>query len=432
MKELIVVGAGVSGLTLAERFSDRDIMVLEQSSTLGGSLRTLRKDGYQIELGANSLLLRNSGRELLKRLGLRAIVVPKTKMTRYLALPVSGIDELVEVPLNPLSFIRSPILSASGKLRLFGEPFANKHLADDVSVQQFITGRLGSEVATRMIAPIFSGIYASDISKLSARTALGSLYQFEQEHGSILLGAIRRKKPAKKRGKMEMANLPGGMSDLIDTLAHRLGDKLRTDSTVQSIDLSQRPYRITGSFGEIETNRLVITTDALTTARLIGGDLVEPLCSLPYSPVGLLYLSIDNSVPLNGVGFLCQPKAGRALLGALFTSTSFPHTAPSNRQLLTCFVGGALNPKLADATQPEIQQQVLSELSHFLPAKPEIVHSIFWPRAIPSYPVGHYKLEEKVKELESKHPGLRFLANWIEKPGVADCIERTEEYQWDA
>jgi oxygen-dependent protoporphyrinogen oxidase len=431
MKELLVIGAGISGLTLAERFSDREVLVLEQGDAAGGSIKTLKKDGYQLELGANSLLLRDTGRDLLKRLGLRAAVVPKSGMRRYLALPVRGEERLVEVPLNPLSFFSSPILSAAAKFRIFREPFSPRPLKEDRSVEEFISDRLGPEVSSRMIAPLFSGIYASDISRLSARTALGALHQFEQEHGSILLGALRRKKvPGKKRGRMEMANFPGGLSDLINTLAGRLGDKLKLNSPVQSVDLSKRPYRVTGSFGEIKTNRLVITTDALTTANLLGGELKEPLSALPYSPVGLLYLAVDTAVDLSGVGFLCQPKAGRALLGALYTSTSFPHTAPANRQLLTCFVGGALNPDLADATDPEIQGQVIRELRSLLPCRPELIHSTFWPRAIPSFPVGHYKLVTQVREFEKRHPGVTFLTNWLEKPGVADCIERAESYQW--
>src|SRR5512143_2888151 len=54
----IVVGGGISGLTVAYRLhkGGADVTVLEQESWAGGTMRSLREEGWLIETGPNSAL----------------------------------------------------------------------------------------------------------------------------------------------------------------------------------------------------------------------------------------------------------------------------------------------------------------------------------------------------------------------------------------
>ena len=53
LRDLIVVGAGISGLTAAWSLkkAGMDVLLLEASSEVGGCARTERRDGFLLEKG---------------------------------------------------------------------------------------------------------------------------------------------------------------------------------------------------------------------------------------------------------------------------------------------------------------------------------------------------------------------------------------------
>ena len=57
---IVIVGAGLSGLSLAfrlqQRMADAEIQVLESASRPGGTAFTIQKDGFTVELGPNGFL----------------------------------------------------------------------------------------------------------------------------------------------------------------------------------------------------------------------------------------------------------------------------------------------------------------------------------------------------------------------------------------
>src|SRR5271154_5039000 len=60
MSRVVIVGAGISGLTVAYRLqqlaAETEIVVLEQGDRPGGTLWTTKRDGFQVETGANGFL----------------------------------------------------------------------------------------------------------------------------------------------------------------------------------------------------------------------------------------------------------------------------------------------------------------------------------------------------------------------------------------
>ena len=60
MPNVVIVGAGISGLALAYRLQqarpDIDIIILEQRERPGGTVWTERRDGFQVEIGPNGFL----------------------------------------------------------------------------------------------------------------------------------------------------------------------------------------------------------------------------------------------------------------------------------------------------------------------------------------------------------------------------------------
>ena len=67
-KKVVVIGAGISGLTSAFKLMQAgfDVSLLEASSHVGGAIRTESIDGFKAELGPNTVLETHT-QETLKR-----------------------------------------------------------------------------------------------------------------------------------------------------------------------------------------------------------------------------------------------------------------------------------------------------------------------------------------------------------------------------
>src|SRR5438105_14573215 len=120
MIRVVIVGAGISGLSMAFRLSrllpSAEITVLERRDRPGGTMWTERRDGFQVEIGPNGFLdNKSSTLDLCRDLGLGDQVLAASEAAgrnRYLFLD----GKLQRLPNSFGSFLRSGILSWRGKL----------------------------------------------------------------------------------------------------------------------------------------------------------------------------------------------------------------------------------------------------------------------------------------------------------------------------
>jgi len=100
---------------------------------------------------------------------------------------------LLPVPVSPMAFVRSRLLSWRAKLRLLREPFLIGSPRGEESVASFAERHLGREMAETFIAPFVSGIYAGDPRQMSLPGALPRMRALaERGHGSLVRGAISK------------------------------------------------------------------------------------------------------------------------------------------------------------------------------------------------------------------------------------------------
>ena len=116
--DALVIGAGVAGLAAARELERRgaEVVLVESSDTPGGVMQTDCVDGYRLERGPNSVLLRAPLLRGLERFGALAGLEQAAPASRARFLLRGG--ELVPVPLGPLDLVRTPLLSGAGKRRL--------------------------------------------------------------------------------------------------------------------------------------------------------------------------------------------------------------------------------------------------------------------------------------------------------------------------
>ena len=484
---VVIIGAGISGLATAWWLHRKgfDVTVLEQSDRVGGTIQTEFRDGFLIEHGPNSTLETTPliGR-LVDELGIRdqLIYADESAKNRYVVRD----GQLHAIPLSPPAFIRSRLLSTSGKLRLLAEPFHGRGEGEE-SIAQFVRRRLGQELLDYAIDPFVAGVYAGDPASLSVQAAFPKLYALEERYGGLVLGLIRGRRERQQRAEVakdraKMFSFKRGMDALPATIAAKLQAEIVTralhcslsrlalpttkwrlrrtsgsgavyDSTsrrvVESRDNTHRQnsqsvnrwrveYSKDGQPFHIEATAVVLSTPAHATAEIIAGfhpETAQSLRRIPYPPVAVVFTGWKRESvgrQLDGFGFLVPAKEKRDVLGTIWSSRIFPERAPPGHVALTTFVGGSRQPELVSFSDEQLTQRVLQDLRALinLEAYPSLIVIRRWQRAIPQSNLGHLKIMRDVDAFEQRFPGLYVCSNFRGGIAVGDCIlnaKRTAE-----
>lgn len=435
-RRVAILGGGITGLTAAWHLRRAGLapVVFEKSSRVGGAIGSVRSDGWLHELGPNSLLEGSADlASFIDEVGLgarRVYAAPAAKQ-RYI---VRG-GRLVAMPTSPLSFLGTRLFSARAKLALLGEPWRAPGRADcEESVGSFVRRRLGREFLDYAINPFVGGVYAGDPERLSVPHAFPKLHALEQEHGSLIRGALKRRN-ASGGPKGRIFSFPNGLAELPAALAASLGSDLRLRHAVRVVRHVGDSWEIDydGAERGRETFAAVICAlpaDALASlvlenvpaARELGTlrEIVHP----PVASVFTGYKREDVRHPLDGFGLLVPEAERRMILGSLFSSTLFAGRAPEGYVGLTSFVGGTREPHLAGLSDDELVRIVQAELSRLVGVRgaPVFTHVQKWPRAIPQYELGYGRFKDAIARVEAGAPGLFIGGNCRDGISLANCI----------
>jgi oxygen-dependent protoporphyrinogen oxidase len=436
-ERVAVLGAGLTGLTAAWqlRRAGLEPVVFEKSARVGGAIGTRCSYGWMYELGPNSLL--ESSPEVAAfveavGLGDRRVYAGPAAKQRYIVRR----GRLVAMPTSPLRFATTPLFSIPAKLKLLGEPWRPRSLADqEESVADFVVRRLGREFLDYAINPFVGGVYAGDPRELSVRHAFPKLHALEQEHGSLIRGALKRRNTS-GGPKGRIFSFQGGLSELPDTLARQLGEAVRLRTEVKCVRRAEDGWSITlqrdGQYFQEEFAAVLSTLPASALASLPFEGVpatrqLEQLHEVEHPPVASVFTGYrrdDVLHPLDGFGVLVPEIERRQILGTLFSSTLFPGRVPENRVAFTTFVGGTRQPELAGLSDREILQLVQDELTQLVGVKglPVFTHVQRWPRAIPQYTLGYQRFQQAIVAVEAAAPGLYIGGNCRDGISLSNCI----------
>jgi oxygen-dependent protoporphyrinogen oxidase len=450
---VVVLGGGIAGLTAAfRRTSPGETLVLEAAPRAGGSIHTIREDGFTLECGPNTLRTTEAAERLLADLGLEPdVVIADGKAPRWI---VRGGSPRAVVPGPAALFNR--VFTIAGKLRLLKEPFVAPRPAslEDESVHSFFARRFGEEAAVYGAGPMVSGVYAGDPHALSMRSAFPRLWEAEGRSGSVVRDFLRKKEkksgvaaPARHRARTLTFN--GGLSTLTETLQSRLSERpgfhLETNATTVAIEgplpAPGPRWRVRAADGRtFDADVLVSTLSAPAAARLLGNVLTRSaaaLAAVPSSPVTVVMQAYrapaSASDAPHGFGGLIPQVEGFRSLGILYPASLFTGRAPEGFVLTTSFLGGALDRALAGAPDADLLAVAASEVARFFPRLGPPTRSWIarWPEAIPQLPLGHYRtlaaLDEDLAALEATAPGaLRVTGGFRDGIAVGERIASGE------
>jgi oxygen-dependent protoporphyrinogen oxidase len=415
MPEVIIIGAGISGLSCAWTLKKLGIaaIVLEESSCPGGVIQTERVGEYQIERGPNSIQSAPSALRLVEEAGLwDELLPPPPNAPRFI---YHG-GKLRKFPFGPFS--------ASGILRLLREPLVRSKSGRDESVRDFFIRRLGQEAHDRVVAPALTGIYAGNTANLSMAAVFPKIVEMERQHGSLagafLKSLMKRNKSApaataKPKPRGGIFSFPEGNARLPRRIAEQLEIRYKTPGN----RVGDAPVTVIATPAHRASDLLLATHPSLAGL----------LKQVTYAPMVIAAVSLPDfslNAPLSGFGFLVPRNEGLHVLGALFSSALFPDRAPKGQELLTCFLGGMFEPEAIDWPDDRIWEVVCPELKGALQSSelPKPVTLFRQPHAIPQYNIGHERWVQALKDELKQFPGLFIASNYLEGPSVPACIEQ--------
>lgn len=453
MDKVIIVGAGISGLSLAFRLYQAvpsvDLVILEQRDRPGGTVWTERRDGFQVEIGPNGFLdSKPSTVGLCRDLGLGERLIPASEAAgrnRYLFLD----GKLKALPAGLGAFLRTDLLSWRGKLGLLVEPFRpGRRDGGDESIDQFARRRAGNEVADILADAMVTGIYAGDPTLLSLPASFPRLAALEAQYGSVVKGFMRqakeRRRAAKARGEPyqrpgRMWSFREGLRLLIETLRDRLPRSPVLGVSVRRLERTEvngRPGWVVRGDGQDRwsADAVVLACPAHQQAVILDDldrELAGQIGSIPYNRVvvvALGYRQEDVPANLDGFGYIAPQRTRRDLLGVQWCSSIFPDRAPAGQVLLRALGGGWHRPEVVGWDDERLLAAVREDLRLALGiVRPPVFHAITrWERAIPQYHLGHLERVRSIALRAGRYPGLFLAGNAYHGVALNDCTEQAD------
>ncbi|MBT3323399.1 MAG: protoporphyrinogen oxidase [Anaerolineae bacterium] len=442
MPELIIVGGGITGLSAAWEAQQNGISyaLLEKTSRWGGKVHTeivnFPEGKAIIDGGPESFITRKpEAWDLVGELGIQDSVINPGAETRHMYILDGGMP--VEVPLAPVKFASSRLMSGGGKLRMMLEPFQPPKADDaDESLADFVTRRLGREALDKFIGPILGGIYNTDPDTQSILVSSPIMREMEAEYGGLVKAMIGRMRKARKNKlasddkKPRFGAFANGLQELTDELARQLTGDLRLDTNITRIEKDESNYQIFLENGEkLSAKKLIFATPANITAKLltdIAEESAKKLATIKHENIGTVTLiyreeEIQSDFPIHGL--MIPRREKRAIDAVTFTSLKMPTRVPKGYGVIRVFFGGS-KPNVAEVSDSDLLKTVRDELKSTIGITVEPIQIVpfRWLKSFPQANVGHLDF---VDEIEKTLPeGIYLAGSSYRGIGVPDCIQQ--------
>lgn len=442
-KDIVVIGAGLTGLTLAFylKKQNKDVLVIEKSDRTGGVIHTENENGFVFETGPNTGVVGNPEvAELFEDLqGLCTFEAADPSAKRRL---IWKGNKWHAIPSGLISAIGTPLFTLKDKFRVLGEPFRKPGTNPEETLTDFVKRRLGVSFLNYAVDPFISGVYAGNTDYLIPKYALPKLYALEQNYGSFIRGSMQKAKEKKNDPRLQKAtkdvfSAKGGLGKLIDALTQKVGNKdILLNAKNTSVSPEKAGFKITttlnGERVEINAKKVVTTAGAYALSAVLPfleKEEKEPFEALKYASVVQAIIGFKNwkGMSLKAFGGLVPSRENKKILGALFTSSFFVQRAPEGGAVISVFMGGTRRPEIYEMSDQEIHSLLETQAKEMLEIpdfKPDLLKIFRYKHAIPQYGLESKHRFETIKNLQEKYPGLYLAGNIRDGIGMADRIKQ--------
>jgi protoporphyrinogen oxidase len=380
--DVVVLGAGISGLCLAYRLAQagRQVLVLESAAQPGGCICSEAKPaGFWFEMGTHTLY--NSYGSLLSiidELGLR---------DRMLARKRAPFRLLVDGKLCSISSQLSLTELFASVWHAFSEGKQGH------TVAEYYGKLVGRHNWKRVFAPLFAAVLSERADNFPAE--------------------ILFKKRPRRKDVLRSFTFAGGIQTLTDRIAAQPGITLRANAAARALGRSDSGFVVEIDGGDrVSARRLALALPAPTAARLLA----------PIAPEIAGTLDRIRIAPIESVGVAAQASqvrlprvAGIVPLNDSFFSVVTRDVVPDARMRAFTFHFGAGQP---------LDQRIDRICAVTGVSRAEFAHIATHATSLPSLALGH---AEMVQEIDRHLPGtgLYITGNYFGGLALEDCSLRS-------
>lgn len=396
MKKVIILGAGISGLTVAWELKKKygsqvDLTLVEKSDRVGGWIKSLQHEDFLFELGPRGFRPVETTLTLIRELDLEKELISANAHAkkRYLSLNHS----LHQI--SPLFLLKQGLLPA-----LLKDLVAPKRTQEDASIYDFFSSRLGPFLTESLIDPVVKGIYGGNYKNLSMRSCFPNLWNAQH---SLLTTFLKQKKV-----KTPLCSFKKGMETLPKELAKKLEAKILLST--EALQIEERGVATRSHF--LEADHIISTLPGYALAKIIPG-FKDWLSYVTLSVVNLGWR--EDVLPKRGFGFLVPEKEKGDILGMTWDSDIFPVQNLGTQTRLCVMISG-------EHSKERLKKIALKNVAHYLDIHkpPEALLTYTAHRAIPQYPLGHFR------QLEMLPKHISILGNSFYGVSINECIRQSQ------
>jgi oxygen-dependent protoporphyrinogen oxidase len=440
--DVVVVGAGIAGLSAAWELRDLDVVVLESTGRVGGRLMSEPRDPYWLNFGGHVIGSSETftGR-LLDAAGVKADDLPG--VLTAVAVPgkmVSG-GRVETYPIRlPMSLRdRAGLMVAGARLRLAVAQYGR--------VARLRPGESESDRRARVLAyrsdktfSQFLGSVPPAVDAMFRATIRRSSGEPEEVTAGYGIGYFQL---VWDRGRGLTRNVVGGSGELPQKIASELDGRIFTNSPVRSVAQSSDGVVVTfdnnGSEQVINARAAVVAAPAPVAREVIAElpvDVARALEGITYGPyyVGSFLTGESAPMPYDNVYAAATPKSS---FNMLFNTANLLRRGGRREPggTLMVYAAAKLARDLDGMTEEQIGERFTDDLCALFPqlrGNVRETHVRYWSHGLPHPRPGRELLQPALEKplgkihLAGDYLGITYIETAVETGATAAHRIRTE------
>ena len=401
-KSLIIIGAGISGLSLAwymrKKYPEDEITIIDGKEKIGGVIETIN-DEFFFERGPRTF---HSSRslaflELINDLSLedKVIYADQSAKARFIYME----NRLHEMPKNPWEIVTSRLTKGIWGAVL-KDLKARPQMQEDESVYDFFLRHLGKKMTMQIIDPFFTGIYGGDITKLSILATMPKFKEWENSYGSLLKASFKNRR--KKREGGTLFTIKDGLERFCQILFERSKVNFIPNFFVESVAMEKGQFIIRSKEKDLIADNVCSTILLPNKSSFIHK-----------KSLSVLNIAYGERLKIpKGFGYLVPSSENETIKGVIFDSSVFPE---QNRREEETRLTVIMDPNDKE------EEVALNALRRHLKIEilPKRIYMKYYHDAIVQPQIFH---KEKVREVLAKEENITCLGTHLYGVALNDCI----------